>query len=163
MFFRPSLFPKTPRRISQTADTVTESSHIPHNKYQTLDSCQSLRDTQRHFKSLPLNSARSPEPIYSRRLPNLWLDQNRPTSKYIKHRISNISTTVITTKNDKLSWWLRGRYMHMALCICIQICSDCCVWCGGMSYGHGNQSWEGQLSLQLCYGFYDVFSVFLDW
>ena len=102
MFFRPSLFPKTPRRISQTADTVTESRYIPHNNYQTLDSCQSLRDTQRHFKSLPLNSARSLELIYLRRLPNLWLYQNRPTLKYIKHRISNISTTIITNKTIQL-------------------------------------------------------------
>ena len=45
-----------------------------------------------------MNSARSPEPIYSTRLPNLWLDQNRPTSKYIKHRISNTFKTVITNK-----------------------------------------------------------------
>ena len=112
MFFRPSLFPKTPRRASQTTDTITESRYIPHNIYQTLDSCQSLRDTQRCFELLPLNPARSLEPIYSRRLPNLWLDQNRPTSRYIKHRISNTFRTIITNKRLAMHMWSKTLGTH---------------------------------------------------
>ena len=84
----------------QITDTITEPRDIPHNNYQTVDWCQSLRDTQRRFEPSTLNSARSPEPIYSTRLPNLWLDQNRPTSKYVMHRISNTYKTVTTNKKD---------------------------------------------------------------
>ena len=82
----------------QTTDTIREPRYIPHNNCQTVDSCQPLRDTQKRFKPFPLNSARSLEPIYSTRLPNHWLDQDRPTSKYIEHRISNIYKAVTTNK-----------------------------------------------------------------
>ena len=118
MFFRPSISPETTRRNPRPQLLLQSLVTFLTNIYQTVDSCQSLRDTQRRFETSPLNSARSPEPIYSTRLPNLWLNQNRPTSKHIKHRSLSTYRTVITNKmcNPRvLTQWAHRESGHSPL------------------------------------------------